>query len=319
MPDMKQRSKPRALKMGDRVGLVAPAGPAKDAARLEEARSALASLGFEPVLGASCHASYGYLAGRDDVRAADLNAFFADPGIAGIVCLKGGYGTPRILDRLDYEAIGRTPKIFLGYSDITGIHLAIDRYCGFPTFHGPMPSSDMLPEFDEFSRRSWLAAVTTRGPLGLLPRPEGMGPSTTLVPGTARGRIVGGNLSLIAASMGTPYEIDTRGRILFIEEVHERPFRVDRMLNQLRLAGKFAAAAGIVLGSWKDCGPAEGVPSLSLEEVFADIIAPAKRPTIYGFPAGHESPSLSFPLGVEAELDAEAGTLGLLESATLEG
>jgi len=235
--------------------------------------------------------------------------------VDGIVCLKGGYGTPRILDHIDYASIARNPKVFVGYSDVTGLHLALGKTCGLVTFHGPMPSSDMLPEFDEFSRASWRAALMTSGPLGVLSNPEAKR-LERIVGGTARGPVAGGNLSLVAATMGTPYEIDARGRILFFEDVDEAPYRVDRMLTQLRLAGKFEQCAGVLLGTWKDCVPREGKPSLSLAQVFEEVIAPAGKPVAFGLQAGHGAPALTLPLGVEAVLDADAGTLEFVESAT---
>ncbi len=297
--------------------MAAPAGCANEPARADRAAAALAALGFEVVMGPSCKASYGYLAGPDELRAADLNAFFADPSIAGIVCMKGGYGTPRILDALDYGTIARNPKALVGYSDITGLHLAIGKLAGLATFHGTMPSSDMLPEFDEYSRRSWLAALTSTLPLGRIEEPAGPVRATRLVGGKARGPITGGNLSLIAATMGTPYQIDARGKLLFIEDVGEAPYRVDRMLTQLRLAGVFRDCAGIILGDWKDCAPAEGKASLSLEQVFQDTIVGCGKPCVQGFRAGHCSPAVTFPLGIEAELDADEGSLTFLEAAAV--
>ena len=307
--------KPKALAMGGTLGLIAPSGGVQEPDRVERAAARLVDLGFRVKKGPGCGSSWGYLAGKDAVRAADLNAFFVDPEVDGIVCLKGGYGTPRILDAIDYPSVARNPKALVGYSDITGLHLALDRMCGLVTFHGPMPSSDMLPEFDELSRTSWLAALMTTGPLGLLANPGG-GRLEKLVGGTARGPVAGGNLSLIAATMGTPYEIDARGRILFFEDIDEAPYRVDRMLTQLRLAGKFDQCVGILLGDWKDCVPKEGKPSLTLMQVFEEVLAPSGKPVAFGFRAGHCKPALTFPFGVEAVLDADAGTLVFVESAT---
>jgi muramoyltetrapeptide carboxypeptidase len=307
--------KPRALAPGDTLGLIAPSGGVQEPNRVERAAERLGALGFRVKQGPGCGASWGYFAGKDSIRAADINAFFADPEVDGIVCLKGGYGTPRILDHIDYASIARNPKVFVGYSDVTGLHLALGKTCGLVTFHGPMPSSDMLPEFDEFSRASWRAALMTTGPLGMLINPEARR-LERIVGGTARGTVAGGNLSLVAATMGTPYEIDARGRILFFEDVDEAPYRVDRMLTQLRLAGKFEQCAGVLLGTWKDCVPREGKPSLSLAQVFEEVIAPAGKPIAFGLQAGHGAPALTFPLGVEAVLYADAGTLEFVESAT---
>jgi muramoyltetrapeptide carboxypeptidase len=311
------KTKPRALRKGDRIGLIAPSGPLAGSEQIDRAAAMLRSFGFEPVADPGCASSYGYLAGSDQRRAAELMSFFADDSVAGILCMKGGYGTPRILDAIDWLAVAKHPKVFVGYSDITALHLALNQLCNLATFHGPMGISDTLLEDDDFSVRSWLAAVTSTAPLGIIENPSGSPGLETLVGGQARGELVGGNLSLIAATMGTPYEIDARGKILFFEDTGERPYRIDRMLTTLRLAGKFDECAGIVLGDWNDCGPAEGKPSLSLRQVFEDVIAPSLKPCVYGLKAGHCSPTLSLPFGVEALLDADSGRLEILEAAAV--
>ncbi len=304
---------PGALRPGDAIGVIGPSGSSKDPALADKGAAAIESLGFRVVIGDSCRRRYGYLAAPDELRAADLNAFFADDAIDGIVCMKGGYGAPRILDMLDYADIARHPKVFAGYSDITALHLALRRYAGFPTFHAPMAVS-MAGGFDEFSAASWMAALTTPGPLGKLLPPSGSEPRA-LSGGTARGPLVGGNLSLVAALTGTPYALVPDGAILFLEDVDEEPYRVDRMLTQLRLAGVFERCSGVVLGHWTHCEPKDPDRSLSLERVFADVILPSGKPVLAGFAAGHSIPTLSFPLGVEAVLDADAGTLEIVEAA----
>lgn len=310
-------NKPKALARGDLVGLIAPSGSVEKGEQVEAAVEALEGLGFAVRVGASCHARYGYLAGADELRAADMNSFFADPAIRGIVCMKGGYGTLRILDLLDYGMIARNPKVFVGYSDITSIHLALDRKSSLVTFHGPMGISDVLLKGEAYSTGSWMAALTGAAPLGRLDNPPSVPPPRVLTPGRARGAITGGNLSLVAANMGTPYEMDARGRILFFEDIDERPYRVDRMLSQLRLAGKFEDCAGVVLGDWNNCGPEEGKASLSLEEIYRDIIGPSGKPLLAGLAAGHCSPAMTLPFGVEALLVAEGERPGLeiVESA----
>lgn len=285
---------------------------------VDHAADMLRRHGFETKLGESCRSIYGYLAGGDSVRAADVNAFFWDPEVAGIVCLKGGYGTLRILDALDYDSIRQNPKVFVGYSDITGMHLALNRHCSLPTFHGPMGVSDTLLQGDEFSTLSWLTALTSSAPLGRFENPPDAAPMITLVGGVARGPMIGGNLSLVASTMGTPFEIDAQNKILFFEDIDERPYRVDRMLTQLRLAGKFDACAGIVLGDWNNCVPEEGTRSLDLMEIFRDILVPTGKPTMAGFQAGHCYPMITFPFGVEAVLDADSLSLEMVEGALME-
>jgi muramoyltetrapeptide carboxypeptidase len=307
--------KPRALQAGDTLGLIAPSGSLKDLGMVEQAAGMLRRHGFESKVGASCRSIHGYLAGADSLRAADVNGFFADPEVAGIVCLKGGYGTPRILDALDYDLIRRNPKVFVGYSDITGLHLALNQHAFLPTFHGPMGVSDTLLQGDDFSTQSWLKALTTSAPLGRLENPPEAAPRFTLVGGVARGPIIGGNLSLVAATMGTPFELDTRGRILFFEDIDEHPYRIDRMLTQLRLAGKFDDCAGILLGDWNNCVPEEGTRTLELLEIFQELLVPTGKPTMAGFQAGHCAPVITLPFGVEAVLDADALSLEMIESA----
>jgi muramoyltetrapeptide carboxypeptidase len=310
--------KPKALALGDTIALVAPSGRVASPERVDQAAAALDELGFAVRVYPSCRSGYGYLSGTDEERAADLNAAFADDAIDGIVCLKGGYGTPRILDKLDYPMIARHPKLFVGYSDITAIHIALLNRCELATIHGPMASSDMVPSFDPFSKEAWLAALTRNESLGRLPRPAGDPGPRVLVPGLARGELVGGNLSLIAATMGTPYQIRPEGRILFIEDIDEAPYRIDRMLTNLRLAGVFKDCAGIALGNWNKCEAAPGKPSLGLEEVFRDTLCGAGKPVLMGLAAGHCSPTLTLPLGTMAELDASSSSPGIsmLESAT---
>ena len=314
------RALSKALRPGDTVGLIAPSGSAKDASMADRGAAILEAMGYRVVVGDSCRGKYGYLAAPDSLRASDIEAFFADGAIDGIVCLKGGYGTPRILDMIDYDLVAANPKVFAGYSDITGLHLAFRRYAGFPTFHAPMATS-MVGGFDEFSAASWKAALTTAGPLGRRPPlptadgSPGRAPES-LVGGKARGTLVGGNLSLVAALTGTPYALVPDDTVLFLEDVDEEPYRIDRMLTQLRLAGVFERCAGVVLGDWKDCGAKDEDRSLTLRQVFDDVIAPAGKPCMFGFAAGHSTPTHSFPIGVEAVLDADACTLDIVGSAS---
>ena len=312
-------TKPKALALGDTIALVAPSGRVSDPERVERSAAALDELGFAVRVYPSCRSGYGYLSGTDEERASDINAAFGDDAIDGIVCLKGGYGGPRILDRLDYGLIAAHPKAFVGYSDITAIHLALLAKCSLATFHGPMPSSDMLPEFDAFSRESWLASLCSTEALGRLPLPKGTEAPRALVPGRARGELVGGNLSLLAATMGSPYQVRADGRILFIEDIDEAPYRVDRMLTCLRLAGVLDECAGVLLGNWNNCEGDRSKPGLGLGEVFRDTLCACGKPVLMGYPAGHCSPTLTLPLGALVELDAESPEPGLtvLENAAV--
>ncbi len=307
--------KPNALKFGDVIGIVAPSGPTtKEKVKL--AKDQLEGLGFQVKLGHSCYEKHGYLSGKDEVRARDLNHMFEDQEVQGIICLRGGYGASKILNRIDLEQIAKRPKVFVGYSDITALHLAMNQISKLVTFHGPMGSSDIAGGLDDFTREGFLKAVMGSSPMGEIQNPKGK-KMQSLVGGKANGILVGGNLSLIAATMGTPYEIDTKGKILFLEEIGEEPYRVDRMLTQLLLSGKLEDAEGILLGDWMDCEPEEPEKSLSLMAVFEEIIGPLGKPTIYDVEAGHCSPMITLPFGVRSFLDAEEGRLIIEEGGTV--
>ncbi|KPU45277.1 putative murein peptide carboxypeptidase [Oxobacter pfennigii] len=306
--------KPKVLKKGDTIGLIAPSSAVREEDHVEKSVQSLAEQGFNVVVGESCNQKYGYLSGKDEIRAADINKMFEHPSIRGIFCIRGGYGSLRILDKIDYEAVKQNPKVFLGYSDATALHIAFNNICNLVTFHGPMPASDMISNFDDFTKKSYLKAIASKTPLGKLDNPEGC-QIKTLVPGKARGKITGGNLALVASTLGTPYEIDTKDKILFLEDVGEYIYRIDRMLMQLKLAGKFDDCSGIILGDFKDCTAENENSSLTLNEVFQDIIVPLKKPSIYNFMSGHCSPKVTLPFGVESHLDAKKGILKITKCA----
>ncbi len=295
---------PKPLFRGARVALVAPSGPVP-AERLQPSVAALERMGLQVAVGESCRSCDGYLAGGDGLRSDDLNRAFADPSVDGVFCARGGYGAQRLLDRLDFGLISENPKAFCGYSDVTALHIALNQRCGFVTFHTPMPSTELYRGVDGVTLRSFRDALEGNF-RGRLRNPPGM-PLRALAPGRARGILTGGNLSLVASSLGTPWEIDTRGKILFLEDVDEEPYRIDRMLNQLRLAGKLRDCAGILLGSWTNCVPPAGKPSLTLLRIFREQIVPQGRPVLAGLACGHGLPSLSLPLGAAVEMDACAG------------
>lgn len=315
MVSIKQKAAmaPKALRRGARLSLVAPSGSTTDRARVDASIRALEAMGFRVSAGKHCAETYGYLAGSDQDRASDLMAAFLDPDTEGVVCLKGGYGAMRILPLLDFPAIADHPKPFWGYSDVTALHLALRKETGLRTVHAPMPSSDMVPEFHPDSLASLEEALFGREYPRRIENPDGT-PLSCIVPGIAEGELVGGNLSLMAATMGTPWEIEPEGRIILIEDVDEAPYRIDRMLCHLALAGVFKRCAGIVVASWTRCLPGEGKRSLSIPEIIGDIVAPADKPLVMGLAAGHCSPTLSLPLGTSYRLDAESRSLTLLES-----
>lgn len=305
----------KKLKPGDTIGLIGPSGAVRKEGAVDRAIQYMQEMGFKVKVSESAHARYGYLAGTDEVRARDLNAMFADPQVDAIVCTRGGYGAMRMLDILDYETIRANPKIFVGFSDVTALNIAFLEKCGLVTFHGPMATSwnDDFP--DGFTKDAFYRAVMEAKPLGALDNAPGYHERRTVNSGCAEGVLVGGNLSLIAGTIGTPYEINTKDRILFIEEIGERTYCVDRMLTQLRLAGKFEDCAGVVFGDFNDCPVEYPEFGLTLEEVIRDVAAPCGKPIFTGLQAGHVSPKITVPLGVQCRMDADACTLEILESA----
>ncbi|SMC89610.1 S66 peptidase family protein [Sporomusa malonica] len=313
--DFTPRIKPRRLCPGDTIGVIAPASPgnqelAAAGTQLLEAK------GFRVQLGKTVNQELGYLSGSDMARAADLNAMFAAPDIKGIICLRGGYGTMRLLELLDYELIQKHPKIFVGYSDITALHTSIGQRTGLVTFHGPMVASDMGQDISPYTWEYFLQAVTTPEPLGPIVNPPLVPVPEFIVPGTAEGCLTGGNLSLIASTLGTPYEIDTCGKILCLEDVGEAPYRIDRMLTQLLLAGKLQAAAGIVFDVCTDCELEAKPPSFTVEEVLRDRLGDLNKPVLINLYFGHTADKATLPLGVKATLRTEDGGLVITEAAT---
>lgn len=302
------KTMPRRLKKGDTVGVIAPSSP-PNLENLKKALPFLEELGLKVKMGKSVEEKRGYLAGDDDARLADLHAMFEDPEIAGIICAGGGYGAARYADRIDYGMIGENPKVFWGYSDITFLHTAIGEYSNLVTFHGPMLASDVGKE--EFHERSARMFGQLFGPFELYYSEE-ISPLTAIASGVAEGELAGGNLSLLCSGLGTKFEIDVKDKILLIEDIDEEPYRVDAMLNQLRMARKFDEVAGIVIGDFKNSEPKKPEKSLTLDQVFDDYFSELKVPVVKGFKIGHCEPHFSVPLGAKARLDGEAKTLTIL-------
>ena len=307
----------KKLKFGDTIGLIAPSGAMRTEGAIERAVAETERMGFKVKLGESAGKKYGYLSGTDEIRARDINAMFADDEVDAIFCIRGGYGAMRILDKLDYDLIAKHPKIFVGFSDITALHIALLNRCGLATFHAPMAVGWSNGPLDDFSRESMYTALMHAEPVGELINPPEY-PKQTVNQGTAEGQLVGGNLMLMASSLGTPWEIDTKGRIVFIEEVGERTYCVDRMLTQLRLAGKFDDCAGVVFGDFADCPIEYPEYGLSLEEIIRDVAAPCGKPIFTGLRCGHCTPKLTLPFGVKCRMDAVNCTLTVLESSVTE-
>ena len=325
-PAANQLLHPKALKPGDTVGLITPSTHVSDPDRLQAVVHTVEYFGLKPKLGRNVARKWGYAGGTIDERLEDLHAAFSDPDVKAVFCIRGGYAAGQLLDRIDYPLIQHNPKIFIGYSDITAMHLAIHKMTGLVTFHGPVTTSAFTPYTQDCYKR---ALFGTRA-LGALTNPKESNSSSprtqhhlrVIRPGRAQGRLVGGNLSLVCATMGTPYEIDTRGKILFLEDVDEQAYTLDRMLTQLRLAGKLQAASGIVWGECSDCGPKDYKPSFtegnfSVGEVADNILGRLDVPVLSGLTIGHTADQLTLPLGLQATLDTAAGTLTIDEGACI--
>lgn len=306
--------KPPALRRGDLIGLVSPASTIADTSRIDRAVRYLESLGYRVRIGDHATSVHGYLAGTDSDRAADLHAMFADRAVRAIVAIRGGYGTPRLLPYLNYGLIRRNPKILAGYSDLTALELAIWRKTGLITFHGPMAGVDLAGAPDPFTEEMFWAMLSTkkrRGPLAI-PEPA----PVALSPGRATGRLLGGNLALLVSLMGTPYMPDMRESVLFLEDIGEEPYRIDRMLTQLQSAGILRRAGAVLTGQFTDCEPQDKTkPSLTLGEILEETARLAGRPFLTGLPFGHESVKMTLPVGLRARVDAGSGTLEFLEAA----
>lgn len=301
MPSLRR---PRAIRPGARIALAAPAGPL-DPVALDAGRKSLERLGFEVVTRDDVLERDGYLAGSDARRAEELMGFVNDPEVAAIVCARGGYGCHRIVDRLDPDAFRKAAKPLVGYSDITTLLLWQRKRAGLSGIHGPM--CEKPGSLDGEAGSALVRALQGTGPL---PRYAGK----TAVEGWAEGRLVGGSLSVCVASLGTPWEIDTRDAILMLEDVTELPYRVDRMLQQLRAAGKLDRIAGIALGSFTDCDD-ERTPEWTIERLCDDVFGALGVPVVTGLPFGHGAENRPWPFAGRAAIDGARGELELLEPA----
>ncbi|SHE93315.1 muramoyltetrapeptide carboxypeptidase [Seinonella peptonophila] len=290
------------------LGIIAPASPVSPIKR-DIALERFLQYGFSIQLGKSVSAQYGYLSGDDELRASDLEEMFLRDDIDAIFCLRGGYGTMRLLEHINYQIIAQHPKPFVGYSDITALHIAIHQRTGMVTFHGPMVSETRKKE----SESSFLELFRILQGHNPLPCYQSIDHFLCLTPGCAEGKLIGGNLSLICSTLGTPFEIETTGSILLLEDVDEAPYCIDRMLTQLLLANKLQQAAGIIFTSCHKCNPPINHPSFSLEQVLLDRLSSISVPAFYGLPIGHRLPNLPIPLGCRAIIDASNGSVQMIE------
>ncbi len=312
-PPQAARLKPQALKPGDTIAISSPAGAVWDAAQVETFSNILKGFGFKVVLGKTLGEKYGYFAGTDELRAGELNSLFADKSIKGIFCMKGGWGCARLLDKLDFELIKRNAKVLIGFSDITTLLVAITAKTGLVTFHGPVGNSG----WNAWTSSVFKSVVMNNDGLPLFSNPSTEEPFVTINPGKARGELIGGNLTVIASLMGTMYLPDWKGKILFLEEVKEEPYSIDRLLTQLKLCGVLDAISGFVFGRCAKCLAEEPQKAFTFQEVLSQHLKPLGIPAFYGAMIGHIENKLTVPLGIQAEVDANQGSIQLLETAVV--
>lgn len=297
------------LKKGDTIGIIAPSSPIT----MEEAESCkkfVENMGYKVKMGKSVYLSlHGYSAGSGEERAEDINNMFQDKEVKAIWCARGGDTSSHVMDKIDYDIIARNPKIFVGYSDVTNLHVNFNQKCNLITFHGPMVKSNMLYNFDDFTKESFEKAINMEGEFILENPPEE--DFQIMVEGSAEGVIVGGNLALLTSMIGTPYEVDTKGKILFIEDIGETVARLDRMMYQLKYSKKLQEARGIIFGDFADCiNKKEG--DYTVIEMLKDVLKDYKKPVMYNVKSGHCCPMSTIPLGAKCIMDTKSKIIKFL-------
>lgn len=302
--------KPQALQKGDTLGLVAPASPIYESSVFDQMLSNLENLGFNLKLGDYVKSQRGYLAGTDEERASDLMNMFEDDSVDGIMCIRGGWGCNRILPLLDYDLIRSHPKVLCGFSDITSLHMALYEKSDLITFHGPVGKS----AWTDITTESFWRIVGEGDPAVFMVPPE-LDKTFVTESGVANGVLMGGNLSVLSAMIGSEYVPSFNGAILYLEDIGESVYRIDRMLTQLKLAGVLDEISGFVFGQCTDCSAGDN--SLTLKQVLDDHIKPLKVPAFYGALISHEDNNITLPVGVEAEIDADRQTIHVLEKGVI--
>jgi len=314
---MKSLLRPKALRRGEVIGLVAPAGALWRPDRVEGCVRYLEGQGYRVEVGAHALGNDGAFSGTDDERLCDLNGMLRDPRIRAILALRGGYGTPRLLDRIDYAAVRRDPKIVVGYSDITALQMALYRKTGLVSFSGPLGAVEFASAPDPVTEESFWRLVTSRRTRGRLPLPDDE-PLVTRQKGLGEGPLLGGCLSLVVALLGTPFSPDYRGAVVALEDVHEQFHRIDRMITQLRLAGVLGRATGLLLGRFTHTTAADlAHPFHDLEAIWRSVLHGVQAPILEGFPYGHVPRKVTLPWGIPVRVDGKKQAVSLLESAVV--
>ena len=306
--------KPKALKRGDVIGLIAPSSAPLSPERIDKGAEYFERLGYRVKLGRNIREVRGFLAGTDKQRAADINAMFGDTSVKAVIAIRGGYGTPRILPLIDYALARRNPKILVGYSDLTALQLALYKKNRLVTFSGPMAGVEMYKGIDPFTEEHFWRMITSTKKTGSIHNPDGR-PFEPIRKGNAAGILIGGNLSLITSIAGTPYLPSFKNSILYFEEIEEEPYRFDRMMNQAALSGIFRDAKGILVGELTDVKPAdESKPYLTAEQILSDHLSHLGKPVLRGLVYGHVARKLTMPVGVRASMNATDCSLSITEA-----
>lgn len=307
--------KPARLKNGDLIGLISPASSPEEQNAIERGVRYLRGIGYQVEVGKNAGKYHGYLAGTDEERLDDLHYMFKKKDVKAIICLRGGYGASRLIDKINYKLIKSNPKIFVGYSEITSLQVAMLQKTGLITFAGPMIYPDFYENISPFTEEFFWRILTSNKKIGRLKYPENQ-KLPAIVTGTTSGKIVGGNLSVLHALIGTPYFPNLKDKILLLEDIKELPYRIDRMMNTFRQTNVFKVIRGIILGRFVDCFEHDPVKkTLTLGEVMEDYLGKLKIPIVYSFPHGHIKDKLSVPIGLHVKLNASKGFIEYSESA----
>lgn len=297
---------PEKLKKGDTVAIIAPSSPVTKE-QADSCKKLVEDMGYKVKMGKCTYLSiHGYSAGTGEEKAKDINEMFADQEVRAIWCIRGGDTSSHAMDKIDYEAVRKNPKVFVGYSDITNLHVNFNQKCDLITFHGPMVKSNMLNNFDDFTKESFEKALNMEDEL-ILENPEGES-FKVMIEGYAEGTVVGGNLALLTSMIGTPYEVDTKGKILFIEDVDESVERLDRMMYQLKYSNKLKDASGIIFGDFTDCINNRD-KSYTTIEMLKDVLADFEKPVMYNIKSGHCFPMSTIPFGTNCVIDTKSNMI----------
>lgn len=309
--------KPKKLVPGDVIGIISPASSPDNLEKIEKGVNYLEKLGYKIEIGENVGKTHGYLAGTDEERLNDLHSMFQNKDVKAIFCVRGGYGAGRLLDKIDYKLIKKNPKIFVGYSDITSLQMAILKKTGLITFAGPMVAIDFSSNVDEYAEENFWNILTSSKKIGKLhnPRDEKF---YALNSGRGEGKLIGGNLAVLGSLFGTDYLPDLKDSILLLEDIGEVPYRIDRLLNQLRLSNVFEKINGVILGRFVDCYEKDkSKETIKLNEVIENYFAQLKMPVLYSFSHGHIKENLTIPMGVNCKLNTSRGFVELTESAVI--